>query len=127
MKHHHLIINPEDIKRHETISFKSEIFNKSIFYQAQTILFYGHNFRGSKESIEEQTFISNFNYHYDLVVVSNLLEYLPLNYLSIVIKDMFSYSSKHVMIILNYKSNMFKPVIKQLSKYPRHSFYFNAI
>jgi len=42
-----------------------------------------------------------------------------------VVKDIFSYSSKHVMVILNFKSDMFKPVVKQLSKYPRHSFYFN--
>jgi hypothetical protein len=124
MKHHHLIINSEDIK-HETISFRAEISNKAIFYQAKTILLYGHTFRSSKESIEEQTFSSNFNYHYDLVVVSNLLEHLPVDYLGIVIKDIFSYSSKHVMIILNFKTDLFKPIIKLLSKYPRHSFYFN--
>jgi hypothetical protein len=124
MKHHHLIINLEDIK-HETISFKTEISNKAFFYQAKTILLYGHTFKSSKESIEEQTFISNFDSHYDLVVVNNLLEHLPLDYLSIVIKDVFNYSSKHVMIILNFKSDLFKPIIKLLSKYPRHSFYFN--
>jgi hypothetical protein len=124
MKHHHLIINLEDIK-HETITFRQDIINKAFFYEAKTILLYGHTFKSSKESIEEQTFISNFNYHYDLVVVSNLLEHLPLDYLGIVIKDIFSYSSKHVMIILNFKSDLFKPIIKLLSKYPRHSFYFN--
>ena len=124
MKHHHLIINSEDIK-HEAISFRSEIFAKAEFYKAQTILLYGHTFKRSKESIEEQTFSSNFNYHYDLVVVSNLLENLPVDYLGIVIKDIFSYSSKHVMIILNFKTDLFKPIIKLLSKYPRHSFYFN--
>ena len=124
MKHHHLIINSEDIK-HEAIYSRAEIFNKAIFYQAKTILLYGHTFKRSKESIEEQTFSSNFNYHYDLVVVSNLLEHLPVDYLGIVIKDIFSYSSKHVMIILNFKTDLFKPIIKLLSKYPRHSFYFN--
>ena len=124
MKHHHLIINLEDIK-HETITFRQDIINKAFFYEAKTILLYGHTFRSSKESIEEQTFSSNFNYHYDLIVVSNLLEHLPLDYLGIVIKDIFSYSSKHVMIILNFKSDLFKPIIKLLSKYPRHSFYFN--
>ena len=124
MKHHHLIINSEDIK-HEAISSRAEISNKAIFYQAKTILLYGHTFKSSKESIEEQTFSSNFNYHYDLVVVSNLLEHLPVDYLGIVIKDIFSYSSKHVMIILNFKTDLFKPIIKLLSKYPRHSFYFN--
>jgi hypothetical protein len=86
---------------------------------------YGHNFKSSKEKIEEQVFTSNFNNHYDLVVVTNILELLPINYLSVVVKDIFSYSSKHVMVILNFKSDMFKPVVKQLSKYPRHSFYFN--
>lgn len=125
MKHHHLIINSEDIRRHETIYSRAEISNKAIFYQAKTILLYGHTFKSSKESIEEQTFSSNFNYHYDLVVVSNLLEHLPVDYLGIVIKDIFSYSSKHVMIILNFKTDLFKPIIKLLSKYPRHSFYFN--
>jgi hypothetical protein len=125
MKHHHLIINLEDIKRHEAISFRSEISNKAIFYQAKTILLYGHTFKNSKEFIEEQIFSSNFDSHYDLVVVSNLLEHLPLDYLGIVIKDIFSYSSKHVMIILNFKTDLFKPIIKLLSKYPRHSFYFN--
>ena len=124
MKHHHLIINLEDIK-HETITFRQDIINKAFFYEAKTILLYGHTFKSSKESIEEQTFSSNFNYHYDLIVVSNLLEHFPLDYLGIVIKDIFSYSSKHVMIILNFKSDLFKPIIKLLSKYPRHSFYFN--
>jgi len=89
-------------------------------------LLYGHSFKASKETIEQQTFTSNFNHHYDLIVVSNLLETVPLDYLSIVIKDIFSYSSKHVMVILNYKADMYQPIIKQLSKYPRHSFYFNA-
>ena len=125
MKRNHLIINLEDIK-HEAISFRSEVFAKAEFYKAQTILLYGHTFKSSKESIEEQTFSSNFNYHYDLVVVSNLLEHLPVDYLGIVIKDIFSYSSKHVMIILNFKTDLFKPIIKLLSKYPRHSFYFNS-
>ena len=125
MKKHHLIINPEDIKYYEASHIRSEIFNKAMLYQAQTILLYGHNFKSSKEKIEEQVFTSNFNNHYDLVVVTNILELLPINYLSVVVKDIFSYSSKHVMVILNFKSDMFKPVVKQLSKYPRHSFYFN--
>ena len=125
MKKHHLIINLEDIKKYD-ISARQEICNKGFFYSAQTILMYGHTFKQSKETIEKQIFTTNFNHHYDLVVVSNLLEYLPIQYLGIVIKDIFSYSSKHVMIILNYKSDLFKPIIKQLSKYPRHSFYFNA-
>jgi hypothetical protein len=125
VKKHHLIINLEDIKKYD-ISARQEISNKAFFYQAQTILMYGHTFKQSEETIEKQIFTTNFNHHYDLVVVSNLLEYLPIQYLGIVIKDIFSYSSKHVMIILNYKSDLFKPIIKQLSKYPRHSFYFNA-
>jgi hypothetical protein len=125
MKKHHLIINLEDIKKYD-INFRQEITNKAFFYQAQTILLYGHDFKQSQETIEKQTFTSNYQYYYDLVVVNNILEHLPLEYLSIVIKDIFSYSSKHVMIILNYKTDLFKPIIKQLSKYPRHSFYFNA-
>lgn len=125
MKKHHLIINLEDIKKYD-INFRQEITNKAFFYQAQTILLYGHDFKQSQETIEKQTFTSNYQYYYDLVVVNNILEHLTLEYLSIVIKDIFSYSSKHVMIILNYKTDLFKPIIKQLSKYPRHSFYFNA-
>jgi len=125
VKKHHLIINLEDIKNYE-ISARQEISNKSFFYEAKTILLYGHYFKQSKEDIEKQVFTSNSNHHYDLVVVNNLLEHLPLEYLSIAIKDIFSYSSKHVMIILNFKSDLFKPIIKQLSKYPRHSFYFNS-
>jgi hypothetical protein len=125
MKKHHLIINLEDIKKYD-INFRQEITNKAFFYTAQTILLYGHDFKQSQETIEKQTFTSNYQYYYDLVVVNNILEHLPLEYLSIVIKDIFSYSSKHVMIILNYKTDLFKPIIKQLSKYPRHSFYFNA-
>lgn len=125
MKKHHLIINLEDIKKYD-INFRQEITNKAFFYQAQTILLYGHHFKQSKETIENQTFTSNYEHYYDLVVVNNILEHLPLEYLGVVIKDIFSYSSKHVMIILNFKSDLFKPIIKQLSKYPRHSFYFNA-
>lgn len=124
MKKHHIILNLEDIKKYE-LSARQEIINKAFFYEAKTILLYGHTFKNSKESIKEQTFSSNFNNHYDLVVVNNFLEHLPFSYLSIVIKDIFSYSSNHVMVILNYKSDMFKPIIKLLSKYPRHSFYFN--
>jgi len=126
MNKYHLIINLEDIKNYE-INFRQEVLNKAFYYQAKTILLYGHSFKASKETIEQQTFTSNFNHHYDLIVVSNLLEIVPLDYLSIVIKDIFSYSSKHVMVILNYKADMYQPIIKQLSKYPRHSFYFNAI
>jgi len=126
MNKYHLIINLEDIKNYE-INFRQEVLNKAFYYQAKTILLYGHSFKASKETIEQQTFTSNFNHHYDLIVVSNLLETVPLDYLSIVIKDIFSYSSKHVMVILNYKADMYQPIIKQLSKYPRHSFYFNAI
>jgi len=125
MNKYHLIINLEDIKNYE-INFRQEVLNKAFYYQAKTILLYGHSFKASKETIEQQTFTSNFNHHYDLIVVSNLLETVPLDYLSIVIKDIFSYSSKHVMVILNYKADMYQPIIKQLSKYPRHSFYFNA-
>lgn len=126
MNKHHLIINIEDIKQYD-INSKREIFNKAIFYEVKSILLYGHTFKDSKEKVEEKVFQTNSSHHYDLVVVDNLLEYLPIEYLGIVIKDIFGYSSKHVMVILNYKSNMFKPVVKQLSKYPRHSFYFNAI
>ena len=126
MNKYHLIINLEDIKNYE-INFRQEVLNKAFYYQAKTILLYGHSFKASKETVEQQTFTSNFNHHYDLIVVSNLLETVPLDYLSIVIKDIFSYSSKHVMVILNYKADMYQPIIKQLSKYPRHSFYFNAI
>jgi len=125
MKKHHLIINLEDIKKYD-ITARQEIINKSFFYQAKTILLYGHYFKDSKEEVKDQTFTSNFEHHYDLVVVNNILEHLPLEYLSVVIKDMFSYSSKHVMVILNFKSDLFKPIIKLLSKYPRHSFYFNS-
>ena len=125
MKRHHLIINLEDIRNYD-LNFRQEITNKAFYYQAQTILLYGHTFKNDKENIEKKTLTSNYQYHYDMVVVSNVLEHLPLEYLGVVIKDIFSYSSKHVMIILNYKTDMFKPIIKQLSKYPRHSFYFNA-
>lgn len=125
MKKHHLIINLEDIRNYD-FDARQEISNKAIFYEAKTILLYGHTFKQSEEDIQKQVFTSNSNYHYDLVVVNNLLEYLPIEYLSIAIKDIFSYSSKHVMIILNFKSDLFKPIIKQLSKYPRHSFYFNS-
>ena len=123
MKKHHLIINLEDIKNYD-VSFRQEICNKGFFYEAKTILLYGHTFKDSQEAISKQAFTSNFNHHYDLVVVANVLEHLSLEYLSVVIKDIFSYSSKHVMIILNFKSELFKPIIKLLSKYPRHSFYF---
>jgi len=126
MNKHHLIINIEDIKRYD-INSKREIFNKAIFYEVKSILLYGQTFKDSKEKVEEKIFQTNSSYHYDLVVVGNLLEHIPLEYLPVVVRDIFSYSSKHVMVILNYKSNMFKPVVKQLSKYPRHSFYFNAI
>jgi len=125
VKKHHLIINLEDIRNYD-FDARQEISNKAIFYEAKTILLYGHTFKQSEEDIQKQVFTSNSNYHYDLVVVNNLLEYLPIEYLSIAIKDIFSYSSKHVMIILNFKSELFKPIIKQLSKYPRHSFYFNS-
>jgi len=125
VKKHHLIINLEDIRNYD-FDARQEISNKAIFYEAKTILLYGHTFKQSEEDIQKQVFTSNSNYHYDLVVVNNLLEYLPIEYLSIAIKDIFSYSSKHVMIILNFKSDLFKPIIKQLSKYPRHSFYFNS-
>jgi len=125
VKKHHLIINLEDIKKYD-LTARQEIINKAFFYQAQTILLYGYDFKQSEETIEKQIFTSNNQHHYDLVVVNNILECVSLEYLGIVIKDIFSYSSKHVMIILNYKSDMFKPIIKQLSKYPRHSFYFNA-
>ena len=103
------------------------IFNKDSLAGLNLLDFLKSHISGkSKEDIEKQVFTSNSNHHYDLVVVNNLLEYLPLEYLSIAIKDIFSYSSKHVMIILNFKSDLFKPIIKQLSKYPRHSFYFNS-
>ena len=126
MKKHHTIINTEDLKKYYDTITRKEIFNRAEFYQAQTILLYGYSFKDSKENISKQNFTSNYNHHYDMVVVSNILEHLPLEYLGIVIKDIFSYSSKHVIVILNYKSDMFKPVINHLSKYPRHSFYFNA-
>ena len=125
MKRNHLIINLEEIKKYETAIVRQEIFNKGQHYQAQTVLLYGYYFKENKQPIEEQVFKSNHNFHHDLIVVNNLLEHLPPEFLSVVIKDVFSYSSKHVMIILNFKSNMFKPVVNQLSKYPRHSFYFN--
>ena len=124
MKKHHLIINLEDIKNYD-LSARQEIINKAFFYEAKTILLYGHTFKNSKETMDKKVFQTNSSYHYDLLVVNNLLEYLPIDYLPVVIKDIFSYSSNHVMVILNYKSDMFKPIIKLLSKYPRHSFYFN--
>ncbi len=124
MKKHHLIINLEDIKNYD-LSARQEIINKAFFYEAKTILLYGHTFKDSKETMDKKVFQTNSSHHYDLVVVDNLLESLSLDYLGVVIKDVFSYSSNHVMVILNYKSDMFKPVIKLLSKYPRHSFYFN--
>ncbi len=125
MKKHHIILNLEDIKNYE-LSARQEIIKKGFYFQAKTILLYGHTFKNSKETLEKKVFQSNSSYHYDLVVVNNLLEYLPIDYLPVVIKDIFSYSSNHVMVILNYKSDMFKPIIKLLSKYPRHSFYFNS-
>jgi translation initiation factor 2B subunit (eIF-2B alpha/beta/delta family) len=118
VKKHHLIINLEDIKNYD-ISARQEISNKSFFYEAKTILLYGHYFKQSKEDIEKQVFTSNSNHHYDLVVVNNLLEYLPLEYLSIAIKDIFSYSSKHVMVILNFKSDLFKPIIQTIKQIPK--------
>ena len=124
MKKHHIILNLEDIKNYE-LSARQEIINKAFFYEAKTILLYGHTFKNSKETMDKKVFQTNSSYHYDLLVVNNLLEYLPIDYLPVVIKDIFSYSSNHVMVILNYKSDMFKPIIKLLSKYPRHSFYFN--
>ena len=124
MKKHHIILNLEDIKNYE-LSARQEIINKAFFYEAKTILLYGHTFKNSKETLEKKVFQTNSSYHYDLLVINNLLEYLPIDYLPVVIKDIFSYSSNHVMVILNYKSDMFKPIIKLLSKYPRHSFYFN--
>tara|TARA_R110000744_G_scaffold311903_1_gene419312 strand:+ start:289 stop:666 length:378 start_codon:yes stop_codon:yes gene_type:complete len=124
VKKHHIILNLEDIKNYE-LSARQEIINKAFFYEAKTILLYGHTFKNSKETLEKKVFQTNSSYHYDLLVINNLLEYLPIDYLPVVIKDIFSYSSNHVMVILNYKSDMFKPIIKLLSKYPRHSFYFN--
>ena len=124
MKKHHLIINLEQLKAYEHQA-KQDIINKAFFYQAESIMFYGHDFIKSQEAIEDQIFTTNTKNNIDLVIVNNLLEHLPVEYLGVVIKDIFSYSSKHVMVILNYKSDMFKPVIKQLSKYPKHSFYFN--
>lgn len=123
MKKHHLIINLEQLKAYDHKA-KQDIINKAFFYQAESIMFYGQGFIKSQEAIEDQVFTTNTKNHIDLVVVNNLLEHLPIEYLGVVIKDIFSYSSKHIMVILNYKSDMFKPVIKQLSKYPRHSFYF---
>ena len=124
MKKHHLIINLEQLKAYEHQA-KQDIINKAFFYQAESIMFYGHDFIKSQEAIEDQIFTTNTKNNIDLVIVNNLLEHLPVEYLGVVIKDIFSYSSKHVMVILNYKSDMFKPVIKQLSKYKKHSFYFN--
>lgn len=124
MKKHHLIINLEQLKAYEHQA-KQDIINKAFFYQAESIMFYGQGFIKSQEAIEDQIFTTNTKNNIDLVIVNNLLEHLPIEYLGVAIKDIFSYSSKHVMVILNYKSNMFKPVIKQLSKYPKHSFYFN--
>jgi len=124
VKKHHLIINLEQLKAYDHQA-KQIIIHKAFFYQAESIMFYGQSFNKSQEAIEDQIFTSNTKNNIDLVVVNNLLEHLPVEYLGVVIKDIFSYSSKHVMVILNYKSDMFKPVIKQLSKYPKHSFYFN--
>lgn len=124
MKKHHLIINLEQLKAYDHKA-KQDIINKAFFYQAESIMFYGQGFIKSQEAIEDQVFTTNTKNHIDLVVVNNLLEHLPIEYLGVVIKDIFSYSSKHIMVILNYKSDMFKPVIKQLSKYKKHSFYFN--
>ena len=124
MKKHHLIINLEQLKAYDHKA-KQDIINKAFFYEADSIMFYGQGFNKSQENIKDQIFTSNNKNHIDLVIVDNLLEHLPIEYLGVVIKDIFSYSCKHIMVILNYKSDMFKPVIKQLSKYPRHSFYFN--
>ena len=124
MKKHHLIINLEQLKAYDHQA-KQIIINKAFFYQVESIMFYGHSFNKSQENIKDQILTSNIKNHIDLVVVDNLLEHIPLEYLGVVIKDIFSYSSKHIMVILNYKSNMFKPVIKQLSKYKKHSFFFN--
>lgn len=124
MKKHHLIINLEQLKAYDHKA-KQDIINKAFFYQAESIMFYGQGFIESQEAIEDQVFTTNTKNHIDLVVVNNLLEHLPIEYLGVVIKDIFSYSSKHIMVILNYKSDMFKPVIKQLSKYKKHSFFFN--
>lgn len=124
MKKHHLIINLEQLKAYDHQA-KQDIINKAFFYQAESIMFYGHDFIKSQEAIEDQIFTTNTKNNIHLVIVNNLLEHLPVEYLGVVIKDIFSYSSKHVMVILNYKSDMFKPVIKQLSKYKKHSFYFN--
>ena len=124
MKKHHLIINLEQLKAYDHQA-KQDIINKAFFYEADSIMFYGQSFNKSQENIKDQIFTSNNKNHIDLVIVDNLLEHLPIEYLGVVIKDIFSYSCKHIMVILNYKSDMFKPVIKQLSKYPRHSFYFN--
>lgn len=124
MKKHHLIINLEQLKAYDHQA-KQDIINKAFFYEADSIMFYGQGFNKSQENIKDQIFTSNNKNHIDLVIVDNLLEHLPIEYLGVVIKDIFSYSCKHIMVILNYKSDMFKPVIKQLSKYPRHSFYFN--
>lgn len=124
MKKHHLIINLEQLKAYDHKA-KQDIINKAFFYQAESIMFYGQGFIKSQEAIEDQVFTTNTKNHIDLVVVNNLLEHLPIEYLGVVIKDIFSYSSKHIMVILNYKSDMFKPVIKQLSKYKKHSFFFN--
>ena len=124
MKKHHLIINLEQLKAYDHQA-KQDIINKAFFYQAESIMFYGHDFIKSQEAIEDQIFTTNTKNNINLVIVNNFLEHLPIEYLGVVIKDIFSYSSKHVMVILNYKSDMFKPVIKQLSKYKKHSFYFN--
>tara|TARA_R110002124_G_scaffold50617_3_gene147065 strand:+ start:3263 stop:3640 length:378 start_codon:yes stop_codon:yes gene_type:complete len=124
VKKHHLIINLEQLKAYDHKA-KQDIINKAFFYEAESIMFYGQGFTKSQEAIENQIFTTNTKNNIDLVVVDNLLEHLPIEYLGVVIKDIFSYSCKHIMVILNYKSDMFKPVIKQLSKYPKHSFYFN--
>ena len=124
MKKHHLIINLEQLKAYDHKA-KQDIINKAFFYQAESIMFYGHDFIKSQEAIEDQVFTTNTKNHIDLLIVNNLLEHLSVEYLGVVIKDIFSYSSKHIMVILNYKSDMFKPVIKQLSKYKKHSFFFN--
>jgi len=124
VKKHHLIINLEQLKAYDHKA-KQDIINKAFFYQAESIMFYGHDFIKSQEAIEDQVFTTNTKNHIDLLIVNNLLEHLSVEYLGVVIKDIFSYSSKHIMVILNYKSDMFKPVIKQLSKYKKHSFFFN--
>jgi|TARA_R110000868_G_scaffold217_1_gene2105 hypothetical protein len=125
VKKHHLIINLEQLKAYDHQA-KQIIINKAFFYQAESIMFYGQSFNKSQENIEDQILTSNIKNHIDLVVVDNLLEHLPIEYLGVVIKDIFSYSCKHIMVILSHKSDKFKPVVKQLSKYKKHSFFFNS-